>query len=135
MTVCLVFRCSVFRCSVLRSPLYQKVFETKHEKWIIYKKVIVENEFPHMDFLTHCFFRNTPSLSFDDTNGPELDTLFADAGRMARVDHVRHVFVGLWGLLHHQLWRGHSNGDAFGCKFVQNFLVIQITTGFGSENK
>ena len=40
--------------------------------------------------------------SFDDSDWPQLDALFADAGCVAGVDHVRHVLVRLGSLLHHQ---------------------------------
>ena len=70
--------------------------------------------------------RLSVSLSFDNSDWSQLDTLFADAGRVAGVDHVSHVLVGLGCFLHDQLRRSHSNRDSFLRQLVQNFLIIEI---------
>ena len=42
-------------------------------------------------------------LTLDDSDGPQLDALLADAGGVAGVDHVGHVLVRLRRLFHDQL--------------------------------
>lgn len=37
-------------------------------------------------------------LTLNHSDGSKLDGLLADASVMARVHHIRYVFVGLWGL-------------------------------------
>lgn len=82
------------------------------------------------------FLRNVKNdswLSFNNSNWPQFDALLADSGSVTSVDHVCHILVRLGRFLHHQFWRCNTNWDSFSRQFIQDFLVIDVSSRFGSE--
>ena len=73
--------------------------------------------------------------AFYHSNGSKLDGFLADSSSMTSVDHIRHIFVGLRGLLHHKLGRGHPDADALVCQLVKNLPEVQIPPGLGPAQR
>ena len=46
---------------------------------------------------------------------------------MARIHHLGHIFVALWGLLRDEFGRGYANGDPLVSESLKNILIIQRT--------
>ena len=73
--------------------------------------------------------------AFYHSNGSQLDGFLADSSSMASVDHIRHILVGLWGLLHHQLGGSHPHTDALICQLVENLPEVQVPPGLGPAQR
>ncbi len=48
---------------------------------------------------------------------------------IAAITGERSHLVRLWGLLHHKLGRGHSDGDASGLQSIEDLLVAELVPG------
>ena len=77
------------------------------------------------------FLFGSVSSSLDDGDGSQLDRFLADAGRVTRVDNVRHVLVRLWRFFHDEFGRGDPNGNALLFEPIQHLGVVEVPSGFG----
>eukprot|EP00429_Kryptoperidinium_foliaceum_P073492 CAMPEP_0176208088 /NCGR_PEP_ID=MMETSP0121_2-20121125/12942_1 /TAXON_ID=160619 /ORGANISM="Kryptoperidinium foliaceum, Strain CCMP 1326" /LENGTH=532 /DNA_ID=CAMNT_0017547067 /DNA_START=33 /DNA_END=1630 /DNA_ORIENTATION=+ len=76
-----------------------------------------------------CALRREPlglALALDHGDRLELDRHLGDVSVVARLDDLRHVLVALRGLLHDQLGRRHTDGDAHVLQALQHVAVVQV---------
>mmetsp|Transcript_77608 Transcript_77608/g.179980 ORF Transcript_77608/g.179980 Transcript_77608/m.179980 type:complete len:207 (+) Transcript_77608:250-870(+) len=65
-------------------------------------------------------------LPLHHRDGLQLDGLLGDSCVVAGLHHLSDVLVALRRLLHDQLWRGHTNGDAHVLQALQHVPVLQV---------
>jgi hypothetical protein len=135
-----------YRPMVLQKNVRGKVQEHRR---LVTRELITEPTFPDLPQQDNKYLRNSCSnktflfkksrpwswvylklkyLSLDYSDWSELHTIFADSRRMASVDDICDVFVGLWCFFHDQFWRGDSDRNIFLLHLVENVHVVDVAS-------